>query len=77
MNTNEEMTVKDLITNLLEYDMNATVSIAVDYDGKQQRETGCVGAEFPIMDVRRFNRHSVEIVMVDWRNQKQQEGVSE
>lgn len=69
------MTVKELITALLEHDMNANVSIAVDYGKKQQEETGCVGAEFPITAVRRFSRHSVEIVMDDWRTQKQQEEV--
>ena len=75
MNPNEEMTVKDLITKLLEHDMNAKVSIAVDYGEEQQKKTGCVGAEFPIMAVRRFSRQSVEIVVDDWRNKKQQEGV--
>ena len=75
MNPNEEMTVKDLITKLLEHDMNSKVSIAVDYDKEQQEKTGCVGAGFPIVEVRRFNRHSVEIVMYDWRNQKQHEEV--
>lgn len=69
------MTVKELITALLEHDMTANVSVAVDYDKKQQEETGCVGAEFPIMAARRFSRHSVEIVMDDWRTQKQQEEV--
>ena len=77
MNPNEEMTVKDMITKLLEHDMNSKVSIAVDYDKEQQEKTGCVGAEFPILAVRRFSRHSVEIVMDDWRTRKQQEGVSE
>lgn len=70
------MTVKELITALLEHDMNANVTIAVDYDKEQQEKTGCVGAEFPIVAVRRFNRQSVEIVMDDWRNGKQQEGVA-
>ena len=74
MNPNEEMTVKDLITALLEYNMDSKVSVAVDYDEEQQKRTGCVGAEFPILAVRRYNRNSVEIVMDDWRNKRQQEG---
>ena len=69
------MKVKELIIALLEHDMNANVSVAVDYDEEQKKKTGCVGAEFPILAVRRFSRHSVEIVMDDWRNGKQQEGV--
>ena len=74
------MTVKELITELLEHDMNSNVSVAVDYDEELQKKTGCVGAEFPIIAVRRFSRQSVEIVMDDWRTHllaslKQQKGV--
>ena len=60
------MTVKQLITQLLDYDLNNEVVVGVDYPPKKQAETGCIGAEFEIRNVSNLGG-TIEIKVHDWR----------
>lgn len=60
------MTVKQLITQLLDYDLNNEVVVGVDYPPKKQAETGCTGSDFEITNVSNFGG-TIEIKVHDWR----------
>lgn len=60
------MTVKQLITQLLDCDLNKEVVVGVDYPPKKQAETGCEGAMFNITNVSNFGG-TIELKVHDWR----------
>ena len=60
------MTVKDLITELLEFPMDANVLLSI----KQEHETGYGKAEGYSFSIDKLDRFGgfVEIVFTDWRD---------
>ena len=63
------MTIKDLIKELLEYNLNDEVCVAVDYSEEKKKETGCKGAIFDIINIDIFGA-SVKIKIRDWREKE-------
>jgi len=62
------MKVKELITKLLEENMESEVVIALDEEHTDENGTS-KGYAFEIDEVRHWN-YSAEIVFTDWRNKK-------
>lgn len=63
------MTVKELITQLLEYDMNTKVNLAYNKEHDDGYDGNCSGYLFDIDDVDYWNG-SVEITFTDWREKQ-------
>ena len=67
------MTVKDLITRLLDEPMNAEITLQTDYDNPvESHSTGCVrcvtnGVVFDIDSVERLASNRILINFTDWR----------
>ena len=59
------MKVKELITRLLEKDMNSDVMISLDEEDPNDKSTS--GYLFNVEEVRTFGAHTTELVFTDWR----------
>ena len=62
------MKVKDLIKQLLEYDLNSKVLITTYYSEKKQKETRSIGCYFEVSGVDNIGGDNIEIIFEDWRD---------
>ena len=66
------MTVKELITRLLDEPMNAEISLCTDYDKEKVEDCGNVrvvnrGVVFDIDGIERWSSNRININFTDWR----------
>lgn len=61
------MKVKDLIKQLLEYDIDSEVLITTYYSEKKKKETRSIGAYFEVSNVDTTGGVT-EIIFKDWRD---------
>ena len=63
-----KMTVRDLITELLKYDMNAKIEVATSDDSRRVVTSAKHNVAFDITEIEEFSSNCVLICFEDWRN---------